>query len=161
MPTTDRALSKISTTAADQVKALDASKPEKCVVVLHSLIRFVQECYHVIDDDAELQHALTDNMIKFRDAADDFIKRIENDFVEKSTNHYAEAQKQHDPQKRKSALCEVIKNMELHQRLDEKLVARGVRGDHDGDTPLVADIKTQITQMEKSARERLAGGARK
>lgn len=158
LPTTDRALAKISATASVQVKALDTSTPEECVIVWHNLHQFVQECFRVIDDDVDLQNTLTENMTKHVHTASERVMKLEKNFVQKTAQHYAEAQKQYDPKKRKAALCEVTKNMELHKRLQDKLVEHGIRGQQETDTPLVADIKKQITEMEASTTSDLRMG---
>ncbi|MFN9899756.1 MAG: hypothetical protein ACK55Z_13400, partial [bacterium] len=63
-PTADRAISKLSRSALDCLKALDANRPEECVTVLHNLDLFCKLLTRVIDDDMELQNALMTNFSK-------------------------------------------------------------------------------------------------
>lgn len=154
-PTADRAISKLSRSALDCLKALDANRPEECVTVLHNLDLFCKLLTRVIDDDMELQNALMTNFSKHLLEANEWVTRIEKDFAEKGAESYAKAEKTRDSAERKKLLSEVNQKLEQRQRLQEKLKDCGLREDTSTDAPLVSDIKRRISEMESEIRNRL------
>jgi hypothetical protein len=154
-PTPDRAVTKLFVSVAELVKALDASRPEECAVVLQNLDRFDKECNRVVDDDFELQQQISNNIKKYSQEAWEWVGKVTKDFMEKSTEKYRQAQLEHSPEKRKRLLHEVIKVMDQHQLLEEKLVERGLKQNNGTDSPLVAQIKSEISGKTERTLQRL------
>lgn len=148
-PTADRAISRLSTSALDCLKALDANRPEECVKVMRNFRIFTQVCPHVIDADVELQCTLMTNLSKRYNEANEWVIRVKKELAEKGAAFYAQAEKQHDPVERKRLLSEVKKkNFELHERLQDKLKDCQLRDDNSMDAPLVSDVKSRMMRWK-------------
>jgi hypothetical protein len=158
-PTADRAITRISTTASDCIKAFDASKPEEAISVLHNLTQLCTLCPRIIDDDVELQSALTGPITKRCDEANAWVNRIQKELAEKGAEFYAKAEKERRPVERKKLLHQVTNSLELHIRLHEKLVDCQLRENNGAEAPVVAEIKNRIEGMQADIRQRLRRGA--
>jgi hypothetical protein len=154
-PTADRAITRLSTAASDCIKTFDASKPEDAITVLRNLAVLCAVCPRVIEDDVELQGALTAKITERREEATTWVIKMENELAEKGAEFYAEAEKQHDPVERKKLLHLVTKNLELHLRLKEKLVACQVREYNGTEVGLLSEIKKRIQGMQSDMQHRL------
>ena len=148
MPTADRAMSRIHTIIADRIHALQVETPENGAIIWHNLGGLIRTAYEVLDDESTLMNALHDKLWHFKEKVSEWVKQLQADLAAKCQQYYAEARKQVNPAKRKSALNKVITRLELHQRLQNKLVLLELEKESDSDTPLVAQIKSQINDME-------------
>ena len=155
IPTADRAITRISTAASDCIKALDASKPEEAITVLRNLNELCTMCPRVIDDDKELQDALTTSIAKRRVEAHEWVAKLEKDLADKGVDFYAKAERQPDSAERKKLIHEVSKSLDLHLRLQEKLVSVQLRDDIAAEAPLVKEIKKRIEGMHTDIQQRL------
>jgi len=157
-PTADRAVTRISTSASDCIKSLDSSKPEEAVRILHNLKQIRAACPRIIDDDMELQGALTAKLTSHCQEADAWVAKMQRDLAEKGVQFYAKAEKERDPVERKKMLHEVTKSLDLHVRIQEKLVACQLREDNAAEPPLLVQIKERIRVIETDLRQRLRRG---
>ena len=155
IPTADRAITRISTAASDCIKALDASKPEEAITVLRNLNELDTACPRVIDDDKELHDKLTASIAKPRVEANEWVAKLERDLADKGVDFYAKAERQPDPTERKKLIHEVSKSLDLHLRLQEKLVSVQLRDDIAAEAPLVKEIKKRIEGMHTDIQQRL------
>lgn len=154
----DRAISKLSALADDAVKALDYARPEEAVVVSRNLQLLCSEIPRVVDDDADLSEALLKRMLSANENATNWIEKMERELAAKGTASYEHAEKQQNPKERKRILAEVQKDLDCLIRLQEKLVAVGMRQDVGREPPLVEQIKVRIKRMELDMKKRLAQG---
>lgn len=157
VPGADRAVLKLSTTASSQVARLDSLKPEDGAVVWCNLQQFEIDCKKIIDDDEQLQADLLKVMSKPKADAMEWVARVECEIIKVSRECYAEARNLNVPDKCKEKLRKVINYMESHERLQEKLVALGLRANTSEDLPLVAQVKTQVSEEEASTVQHLSG----
>jgi len=112
----------------------------------------------VVDDDNELQTELRKNMLEHKDAAKQWIVDTERDLAKKITECYANARKQNGPAERKAMLREVTSSIDLHERLQEKLVSLAMKADTGAELPLVVQLKKEISEEVASTRYLLYGG---
>lgn len=68
--------------------------------------------------------------------------------TEKDAEVYAKNEKEHRPVERKKMLHEVMKSLELHIRLHERLVNRQRRENKGVEGPVVAEIKNHIEERQ-------------
>jgi hypothetical protein len=154
-PTPARAVRKVLFSVAEQIKALDASRPEECAIFLQNVVRFDQECNRVVDDDSELQQQISNNIKKYSQEVREWVVAVTKDFTEKSTEKYRQALLEHSPEKRRALLHEVAKIIDQHELLEEKLVERGLKQNNGTDSPLVAQIKSEISGKTERTLQRL------
>jgi len=159
MPTADRAVSRIHTVIAERTSALDPEKCESGAIIWQNLVILTRECFHVLDDEEALLNALSEKLIQFTKDVQEWVDKLQVELATKSKYYYAEARKQMDPRKRKSVLNEVTTRLDMHQKLLNKLVLLGLRKETHSDTPLVAEIKTQINEMETTTRQSISNKA--
>jgi hypothetical protein len=159
MPTAERAVSRIHTIIAERMSALDAEKWELGAMIWQNLVCLTRECFHVLDDEETLRQALSEKLIHFTQNVQERMDKLQVDLVTKSKHYYGEARKQIDPRKRKSVLNEVTTRLDLHQKLLSKLVLLGLKKEGDSETPLVAEIKIQINEMEATTRQSISNKA--
>jgi len=94
VPSADRAVSNLSTSAMAAGESLDKSKLEEGAVVLRNLELFCIDCTKIMDDNTQLQNDVVNEVSKAKPHAKKWVAGIELDITRQSTQYYDDVRKQ-------------------------------------------------------------------